>query len=309
MPTAVTPFRTVLVPLDGSGAASHAVPYAAAAAAPKDGALYLARVHEPVITAGGPIIGTEPLLDYDADADTRLAQADALQTAAADVKARTGLAAHWALLDDGVTADVLRDHATDIGADLLVMTTHGRAGLSRAVFGSVTTAVVAATRLPVLVLRPSGAAPEPPIFLRKITILLDGSELSEQVIQPARRLAVPANAAFELLRVVVPTAIPMAPGPMPLAMVDPEQFERDVELAQRYLDGVAERLRAEGHAVTTRVERGTNVAQSVAEAAVRSDAIAMATHARKGIARALMGSVAEEVVRQSGKPVLLYRPE
>lgn len=309
MTTPVTPFRTVLVPLDGSTASAHAVPFAAAAASPDDGALYLARVHEPVITTGGPIVGTEPLLDYDADADTRVAQADALQAMASTIKDKTRLAVHWALLDDGATADVLRDHATDLGADLIVMTTHGRAGVSRAVFGSVTTAVVAASHLPVLVLRPHGTPPEPPLFLRRLVILLDGSALSEAILEPAVRLAAPAAAALELLRVVVPTPIPMAPGPVPLAMVDPDQVERDVAMATAYLDRHVAALRAQGHTVTARVERAVTVAEAVADAAVRADAVAMATHARTGVSRALLGSVAEEVVRSCGKPVLLYRPQ
>ncbi|MCU0623130.1 MAG: universal stress protein [Gemmatimonadaceae bacterium] len=307
-PAALAPYRTVLVPLDGSPASSHAIPWAAAAAAPEDGALYLARVHEPVVTAGGPIIGTEPLLDYDADADTRLAQADGLQAMASRIKERTRLAVHWALLDDGAAHEMLRAHAADIGADLIVMTTHGRAGVSRAVFGSVTTAVVAETHVPVLVLRPHGTAPDPPVFIRRVTILLDGSALAEQILEPARRLAMPAAATLELLRVVVPTPIPMAPGPMPLAMVDPDQVERDAALATAYLDAKAAELRALGATVTTRVERGVTVAGAVTEAAMRADVIAMATHARRGVARALLGSVAEEVVRQCGKPVLLFRP-
>jgi nucleotide-binding universal stress UspA family protein len=309
MPTTVTPFRTVLVPLDGSTASAHAVPYAAAAASPADGALYLARVHEPVIASVGPIVGTEPLLDYDADADTRLAQADALQAMASTIKEQTRLAVHWALLDDGATADVLRDHAADVGADLIVMTSHGRAGVSRAVFGSVTTATVAATHLPVLVLRPHGAPPEPPLFLRRLVVLLDGSALSEAILPVALRLAAPAAATLELVRAVVPTPIPMAPGPVPLAMVDPDQVERDVELATTYLERHATALRAQGHTVTTRVERAITVAEAVAAVAVRADIIAMATHARTGVSRALLGSVAEEVVRSCGKPVLLYRPQ
>ncbi|MCE2942375.1 MAG: universal stress protein [Gemmatimonadota bacterium] len=309
MTSALRPYRTALVPLDGSPASGHAIPWAAAAVAPADGALYLARVHEPVVIAGGPIIGTEPLLDYDADADTRLAQADGLQAIASSVKERTRLAVHWALLDDGATHEMLRQHAADIGADLVVMTTHGRAGVSRAVFGSVTTAVVAETNVPVLVLRPHGTPPEPPIFIRRITVLLDGSALAEQVLDPARRLALPANASLELVRAVVPTPIPMAPGPMPLAMVDPDQLERDAALADAYLAAKATELRAMGHAVTTRVERGATVASAVTEAVARTDVVAMATHARRGMSRALLGSVAEEVVRKCSKPVLLYRPQ
>ncbi|MDX2182517.1 MAG: universal stress protein [Gemmatimonadaceae bacterium] len=306
----IAPFRTVLVPLDGSAASAYAIPFAAGAAAPIDGALYLSRVHE-TAPSGVPMLGNEPVLDYRADADTRLAQADALELVANEAKAATGLAVHWALLDDGVPADVLRAHAEDIGADLVVMSTHGRAGVSRAIFGSVTTAVVAATHLPVLVVRPVGTVPSPPLFYRRIAVLLDGSSLSESVIEPALRLGSAAAASLELVRVVVPTPIPMAPGAMPLAMVDPDEYEREVTVAGEYLERVAATVRARGYTVSTRVERGTIVAHAIAEYVQRErvDAIAMATHARRGVSRALLGSVAEDVVRHVTKPVLLYRPE
>lgn len=306
----IAPFRTVLVPLDGSPVSRGAIPIAAAATSPSDGALYLAQVHEPVL-AGGPIIGTEPLLDYDADADARLAQTDALRALADDVKGRTRLAVHWALLDDGPVAPVLRDHAADLGADLVVMTTHGRSGVSRAVLGSVATALVASAHVPVLVVRPHHPADgtEGP-FLRRILVLLDGSALSEGILEPALRLAAPAQATLVLARIVVPTPIPMAPGPAPLVMVDPAQYERDVADAGTYLERVADDLRARGATVTTHVERGAAVAPAVSDlvARERADAIAMATHARRGVARVLLGSVAEDVVRGAGRPVLLCRP-
>jgi nucleotide-binding universal stress UspA family protein len=38
------------------------------------------------------------------------------------------------------------------------------------------------------------------------------------------------------------------------------------------------------------------------------DALAMATHGRNGFSRVILGSVAEQVLRATGKPVLLYRP-
>lgn len=309
-PMSTSPFRTVLVPLDGSPLSRAALPIAAAATSPADGALYLAQVHEPVL-AGGPIVGTEPLLDYDADADARLAEADALRSLADDVKGRTRLAVHWALLDDGPVAPVLRDHASDLGADLVVMTTHGRSGVSRAVLGSVATALVASAHVPVLVVRPHAPTDAaPPAFVRRILVLLDGSALSEGILEPALRLAAPAQATLALARIAVPTPIPMAPGPAPLVMVDPEEFEREVIQAGAYLERVAGPLRARGVTVTTHVERGASVASAVGDLATRErvDAIAMATHARRGVARALLGSVAEEVVRAGGKPVLLFRP-
>jgi nucleotide-binding universal stress UspA family protein len=41
----------------------------------------------------------------------------------------------------------------------------------------------------------------------------------------------------------------------------------------------------------------------------KADLIIMTTHGKSGIIRAVMGSVADEVVRKSGKPVLVTRPK
>jgi nucleotide-binding universal stress UspA family protein len=307
----LAPFRTILVPLDGSPFAERALAPAAAVAGRDGGTLYLARVHEPALAFVGPMVGTEPVVDVQLDAETRVAQAEGLQQLAAEVKERTGLAVHWALLDDGAVADTLRDHALDIGADLIVMTTHGRTGLGRTVFGSVAASVVRETNLPVLVVRPEDGGAAPPAFLRKIAVLLDGSSLAEAVLEPAMRLAVPAKATLELVRVVSPTAIPMAPGPVPMAMVDPEVFEIEVREAEAYLERIAARLRAQGVAVTTRCERAGTPGPALVDVIRRErvDAVAMATHGRSGLSRALLGSVADHVVKEAGVPVLLYRPK
>ena len=79
--------------------------------------------------------------------------------------------------------------------------------------------------------------------------------------------------------------------------------------AQTYLDQVADRLRGHGQVVETRIVLGPPAITILDYAHEHAaDLIAMATHGRGGVARMLLGSVADKVVRGSGTPVLLRRP-
>ena len=77
-----------------------------------------------------------------------------------------------------------------------------------------------------------------------------------------------------------------------------------------YLEAHAERLRRRGFRVTTSVAVDAQPGHGVlSEAdAVGSDVIAMATHGRTGLSRAILGSAADKVLRGTHAPLLLFRP-
>lgn len=91
------------------------------------------------------------------------------------------------------------------------------------------------------------------------------------------------------------------------AMMDMVQLSDDGRReAQTYLDGVAVLLRKQGlrsRLVVALGEAADAIARAAEESAV--DVIAMTTHGRGGIERALFGSVADAVVRGSTRPVFL----
>src|SRR5262249_60114776 len=98
--------------------------------------------------------------------------------------------------------------------------------------------------------------------------------------------------------VVVEGAGPVVPG-------DVEKLRTD---AEEYLATVAADLRARGVRVTTQVRFGNAVAEILAGAReAEADLIAMTTHGRGGLGRLLFGSVAGDVVRQAGTPLVLMR--
>ena len=126
-------------------------------------------------------------------------------------------------------------------------------------------------------------------------------------------LAEASGASLRLLHVVVP--IPNyfygAYAFNGETYVDPAWDEEARLSAQTYVDGLAVRLRGGGLAVDTEVFIAPSVANAIADVAeVRGvDLIVMSTEALTGAARAVLGSVADAVVRTARCPVLLLRRE
>jgi nucleotide-binding universal stress UspA family protein len=203
-------------------------------------------------------------------------------------------------------ARAIVDAAQRQAADLVVMSTHGRGGLGRWVYGSVADRVLRRMAVPVLLVPALAEPPRTTDGPLRILVPLDGSPLAEEVLGQVRALAVTRGAELLLLRVVEP--------PVPLE-VDGEGYvslvQRDADLAeaQRYLESVAGRLRAGGVVATTRALVEEAVPTIVATAAdYRADLIAMATHGRSGLARVVLGSVAAGVLHRANTPLLLVRP-
>jgi nucleotide-binding universal stress UspA family protein len=93
-----------------------------------------------------------------------------------------------------------------------------------------------------------------------------------------------------------------------LGYFDPAWEEEALHSAESYVEGLAERLRKQGLRVETRALRG-EVASTIHMVAdeTHTDMVVMSTHGYTGPARAVLGSVADAVVRTSHRPVLLVR--
>lgn len=141
-----------------------------------------------------------------------------------------------------------------------------------------------------------------------ILVPLDGSDLAEHVLPHVCALAASSGASIVLLRVPAEPIYDYLPPDPQLA----SELRRDVETgAQVYLDEVAARLAELGLSVTTKVAGGGPIHEAILDVAREHgvDLIAMSTHGRSGIARMVIGSVADQVVRHSPMPVLLIRPD
>jgi nucleotide-binding universal stress UspA family protein len=148
---------------------------------------------------------------------------------------------------------------------------------------------------------------------QRILVALDGSELAEAVLPQAEGLARATGATLLLVRAVNVPATVVAATAGDTGMVSPELLDEAIqgeeEEARTYLTTVAQRLQARGLQVSWEVVEG-EPSQALIDAARRHncDLIAIATHGRTGLPRAVLGSVADRVVRESHLPVLLVRP-
>lgn len=298
-------YKKLLVPFDGSPFSARAWPIAAALARSTGATLHLVLVHDP--SSYIPFVAGEvaiPVYDAEFVHERRADDQRALDAEAATLSSQ-GVVVSSRLLE-GTTIEALLEYAQEIGADLTVMTTHGRGGFERLRLGSVASAYLVRTPMPVLLVPgttdaaavvPSGALLCP----------LDGSAFSESVVPHARAFADALGVPMSLFAVTVPHAMPMAPMGTGL-LADPGALEAESLGRTEYLTRMLAQCPADS---TTNATTDLSVGRAILDEATRTGAgaIAMASHGRSGLLRLVLGSVADEVVQHANLPVLLYRPE
>jgi nucleotide-binding universal stress UspA family protein len=154
-------------------------------------------------------------------------------------------------------------------------------------------------------------------MIKRILVTLDGSELAEGVLPHVEDLArrLPAEVCFVRVVELHPSALAMQAGSEGMSGAEPmyelmnQELEMETQAARTRLTNLASEWQAKGITATWEVVRGLAAASIVESAHARGvNLIAMSTHGRSGFNRLIFGSVAEQVVRDVGLPVLLIRP-
>lgn len=143
---------------------------------------------------------------------------------------------------------------------------------------------------------------------RQIVVPLDGSELAEEALEQAKRIAKAASTPLKLIRVVDTyrtQSLPATGMALDYSMLG-ELAEEEIQDAKSYLETVVRTLREDGYEVTGDVLHGP-IARQICSSASPEDLIVMSSHGRTGIKRWFLGSVAEEVMRNAECPVLLHK--
>jgi nucleotide-binding universal stress UspA family protein/predicted transcriptional regulator len=297
--------KTIVVALDGSELAEDAVPYAAEIARVMGARLILLHVRsdDPKVAAIDAVIELDEL-------------ADRLRSAGVAAEERVYLA-EYESAGMGIC-----DFARELRPDLLVMSTHGRGELGRWLHGSVAQEVLRQGSTPVLLIPPDAVRFRAGDGTFRVLLPLDGSEFAERAIGRAADLIDTLGAELTLLSVVDDTATTendqeALPYVVIGAGTGQETHGRlqvgppsSMELATRYLKGVAVSLESPGKSIETVVRIG-DPARTIAEVARerRAGMILMATHARTGLARIVLGSIARDVLERARVPLLLVRPD
>ena len=299
-------YRVIMVPTDGSGFDREAIRVALRIADRTAARVRLVRVLATGTFFGVAAEGTPLPLDVSrSERDSALSE---LYSLAAECRA-TSKADICVDLHAGPVSDVLQGYARRNDVDLIVMSTHGRSGISRLSLGSVTDSLIRHTTIPVLVVKPPTSYLNPQVVegFKRIIVPLDGSVLAEQILPRVLTLAKLEDAEITLLNVLVPQSYSQK------EIADPvlPWWEKDVATAQAYLFRIAAELRRDGVSVTTDIVIAENVANAIRDFASRekADLIAIATHGRGGLARMLRGSVADAIMHSGRMSMLVLKPD
>jgi nucleotide-binding universal stress UspA family protein len=206
---------------------------------------------------------------------------------------------------DAVSCEVIvgTDPAAEIIAtvsqrprSVIAMATRAPGAIGELVFGSVTSAVLRDAGCPLLLVGPRC---EPPSLApRRLLVCLDGSQVATAILPVARNLAATGLQA-RLFHVIYPPVDPITRA-AELSREDKEMYSLLAEQTAAW--------ERDGLQVDWRIESGTVPAETIITEATPATMIAMATHGRTALARMLVGSVTNQVVKNSRVPVLTLRP-
>jgi nucleotide-binding universal stress UspA family protein len=292
--------KTILVPLDGSANSEHSLAIAVSLAMRAKATIRLVHVRQPMPDHFG--VAPPPK------------EQDYLDLLAWKIRQATHLSIYATVLE-GPVAETIAEYAHSVSANLIVMTSHGRGPFSRFWLGGVADQLIRRASTPLIVVRPpeDGRDAEPTDHdwkPRRILVALDGSTLAEAVLRRAVELAKLFSAELTLVRVVepIPLLTPSGLEPQPL-ILDSTVLDELKTQARTYLEGIADKLRKDGLPASCRVVIDDRVAPAILEEGREFDLMALATHARHGVARMMLGSVTDKLVRGATSPVLVVPPE
>lgn len=210
----------------------------------------------------------------------------------------------------GRPADPLIALAVDEKADLVVLGTHQRTGPSRAWHGSVSQTATHLAPMSVALVpaieRADAILPSIPP-LRRVLVSTDFSPIANLAIAYACSILAHGGQVF------LTHVIDSIPAVYAKDWGGPRAAHRAAEeeiVAKRRLEALIPRdAAARGIEARIEVLYGVNVAQAICQAAERNgaDVICIGSHGRVGAARLALGSVAQEVMARSRRPVLVVR--
>jgi nucleotide-binding universal stress UspA family protein len=287
-------YDTILVPTDGSDAASAAAEGALALARRFNAKLYV--VH--VLDLGNLPSETAEKAQVP---DDLVRHAEELVATVVDLATDTGLEAHAEVVEAHEPVhEVLVNYARDHDVDCIVMGTHGRSGLTQLALGSTVERTLRASSVPVITIDEDGGLdPE----FERILVPTDGSDAARAAADLAIDLATETNAALHIVHVV------------DIGLIVHEVDSGDIldtskDAGQRAVDEIVDRATEAG----VRTVKGSVLSGRIAGAIVDYatdrdiDCIVMGTHGRTGVDRLLVGSVTERVIGLTTLPVIGTKP-
>lgn len=313
-------FKKIMVGLDGSSLARQAIPYAVMEAKQNNAQILLCRTVSELAVISPNLPGSPglPIRPAAKEVQEQFRMAEKyLEAEAAELKEKTGIEVETDV-SLGMEGGAIIKAAADNDIDLIVLSTHGSSGLERVVFGSTANYVVRESGIPNLVIRPQETSetvdvaeviPAP----KKILVALDGSRLAEQILPFAVDQAHLFASHLSLVQVVEAQGHEVTvslTASADAAEKEKDHFSPEETDAVHYLPATADSFRQTGVHIDWSVLRGEKVGPAIVAYARQNevDMVAICTHGRSGLNRVIFGSVADHVLRNSGLPVLIFKP-
>jgi nucleotide-binding universal stress UspA family protein len=295
----------ILIPLDGSGLAEMALPYVRELASQKEAEVYLLHVcpqeHRSYLHMHQIYLNTI---------------ADSLRKEIKEYGNLTGVPSVQAEVIIGDPVKVILDYVKQRSINLVTLTSCGSGGIRPWYMGNIADKVVRVVDAPCLLIRikrednlPEGRTP-----IRRILVPLDSSSPSEIAVPYAVELANKLHASITLFS-MAPTIYSHSldainsGGGVGLGINWDSVDASTLKAINEYLLSVEDKIRQGGVEVSHTGYTGIDAAYEILkmEKKTQADLVVMATRGRSTIARWAFGSVAEKILKEGDKPILLVR--
>ena len=289
--------KQILVPTDFSDNAQHAVNYAVEMAKKCSAKIHL--LHTPVVPtyllmdlsySPGPEAVTRILNEAQDALDQ---QAQAVATAGVE---------HFTAIREGTVHEVIRDYAKEHDVDLVIVGTHGRSGVSKLMYGSVTERVIKTVHTPIIVIPPEGGA-----MPNSIVTSFDFSAPSRRAAEVARAIHGVFHGPLHMVHCYLDVWGEYTDrGAIVGEAAEKRREALHLGLEEMLQSEAKELFSIDAQAIQTHLVTG-DPAEGVLRVAddVGATLVCAGTTGKSGIERLLIGSVARRLLHDSKVPLLL----
>ena len=207
---------------------------------------------------------------------------------------------------------VIFDYVKQKSISMVALTSHGTTGLRAWAMGSVADKVVRGVGVPTLLIRikEGRIIPEKKGLIQKILLPLDTSDASSISVPYAVQLAKKLKASIALFSMVQTIYAQNMFGMGGGIAVNLDSIDVETKkYTEGYLQGIADEIQKAGVDVTQTSFVSMDAAYEILEMEkkIQPDLVVMATRGRSNIARWALGSVAEKVLREGDRPILMVK--
>lgn len=301
-------FDTILVPLDGSQLADCVLPHVVAIARSFDAEITLLRILEK--NQAGTSAQLFDLVNWQINKARSTIYLDKAKAQFQEYKIRTR-----ATLMEGLVAEEISEYAKNKGIKLIVLSSHGRNGLTQWGISSTTQKTIFSTHASLLIVRAhqygihSAELSDIPIYQR-ILVPLDGSQRAENVLPIVTQLARFHKSQLHLVQVIQTPemARQMPPSPDDVDLSN-RIVERNREVGEHYLEQVKSRSYLEGIPVKTHLITSENAAVALHQLGEQEqiDMVTLSAHGHSGNHQWPYGSMVNNFILYGKVPLLIVQ--